>query len=178
MHVLQWLAVKIETEDIEEDADVFAEEASSIVETFLDSELNPGSSWFDWFVVGGGRYNPNQDNYNTSYDMVISLAEHGLPAIEEKVQWAIDARMREFADYNKDISFDSIKDKLNNYSGVMDYSFELYPLNKAIDMLQGNWDFNSYFFDVEHESTNPKHMLDKLASGDVNWYLVPVDFHF
>lgn len=171
MHVLQWIAIKNDTDD--------PSDAVQSVTSFLEQELNPGSSWFDWFITGGGRWNPEGDGYNDgATNMVISLAEHGLTAIQEKIDWAIEARMREFADYTKDIDFSGIQDKLNSYNGTMDYSFDLYPLNKAIEMLQGNWDFNSYFYDAENYSTNPKWLLDKIASGDVDWYLVPVDFHF
>jgi hypothetical protein len=171
MHVLQWIAVKSE-EDFEE--------AAGLVEEFLDEELNPGSSWFDWFVIGGGRFNPEQDSYNTSYNMVIDLEEHGLSAIQEKVDWAITARMNEFGMYRKQFEASNVNvdKKLDSYAGITQYDFDLYGMKKMIDMLQGNWDFNSYFYDMEHYSTNPKFMLDKLASGDVNWYLVPVDFHF
>lgn len=171
IHVLQWIAVKSE-EDFEN--------AAGLVEAFLDEELAPGSSWYDWFVVGGGRFNPEQDSYNTSYNMIIDLEEHGLSAIEEKVDWAITARMNEFGFYRKqfEASDIDINKKLDSYAGLTQYDFDLYGMKKMIGMLQGEWDFNSYFYDMEHHSTNPQFMLDKLTSGDVNWYLVPVDFHF
>jgi len=34
---------------------------------------------------------------------------------------------------------------------------------------------DSYFYDINNWSTNPKWVLDTL---DDSWYLVPVDFHF
>lgn len=167
MHVLQYLAVTASDED----------EAMSKVERRLDEELNPGLSWYDWFVIGGGRF-VDGDPYASSPNHIISTDKHGVSAIQEKVDWAISARKSEFDYYRNQVKEIDINAELDKYTGVMDYSFGLYPLSKAIDMLQGDWDFNSFFFDIETYSTNPKHMLDKLATSVVNWYLVPVDFHF
>jgi hypothetical protein len=172
MHTLQWIAIKVE-----DGLDDPEQEAMEYVESFLNNELNPGSSWYDWFVIGGGRWNPEQDPYSSSSNMIISYAKD--PEIfAAKIDSCIESRLNEFKNYVSRIDFDSIKDKLDIYTGNIDYSFDLYPLSKAIDMLQGNWDFNSKYFDAEHSSTNTKHMLDKLPTEGVDWYLVPVDFHF
>jgi len=92
----------------------------------------------------------------------------------------ITSRMEEFNGYRK--MFDSkgidLNDKLDNYKGVMNYDFELYPLKKMIDMIQGEWDMNSFFYDMHHASTNPEHMYKSIDLGNKNWYAVPVDFHF
>ena len=53
-----------------------------------------------------------------------------------------------------------------------------HPLAKMIDMSQGNWDYNSYFYDMTHASTNTKFMLEAIDKGTKNWYIVFVDFHF
>jgi hypothetical protein len=45
-------------------------------------------------------------------------------------------------------------------------------------MIQGEWDMNSYFYDMHSASTNPDHMYKSIDLGNKNWYLVPVDFHF
>ena len=174
MHVLQWLAVPVESDLEDQEA-----EAMQAVESKLNEQLNPGLSWFDWFVIGGGRWNPEQDPYASSSNMIISYSKNPVD-FQAKIIECIENRKREFTEYRESLAKNEIdiNAELDKYDGNMDYSFSLYPVGKMIDMLQGNWDFNSYFFDAEHESTNPKHMLDKLASGDVNWYLVPVDFHF
>jgi hypothetical protein len=75
----------------------------------------------------------------------------------------------------KSVDYSKILDTLDSYTGNTDYSMSLYPVAKCIDMLQGSWDFNSYFYDAETGSTNFQYMLDKL---DESWYLIPVDFHF
>jgi hypothetical protein len=169
MHVLQWIAVK----DVE-DKDMAFRSVRNTLESYLEGEYN--GAWYDWFVTGGGRWNDNADPYSDDMSMVI----HDTDAIKAKVDECLQLRVDEFNDYRK--SFDSasvdLSAKLDSYDGTTQYSFDLYPLNKMIDMLQGEWDFNSYFYDITHYSTNPKFMLDSIASGSVNWYLIPVDFHF
>jgi hypothetical protein len=89
-------------------------------------------------------------------------------------------RVEEFKAYRemyeqRDIDLNT---KLDSYTGNMQYDMELYPLAKMIDMIQGKWDYNAYFFDIHHDSTNPEHMYKSIDIGNKNWYLVPVDFHF
>ena len=165
MHVLQRIAVVAEDKN----------EAFYRVKDYLENELNNYQPWYDWFVTGGGRWNENTDGYDDNdQSMTISYAEEPDKFVEA-INEAIECRKQEFTSYMRDIDFNGIQDKLLSFDGTIDYSFGLYPLSKAIDIMQGKWDFNSYFFDAHHDSTNPKHMLDKL---DGSWYLVFVDFHF
>ena len=179
MHVLQWIAVKDESKE-----DAIAHVRNNL-ESYMGDDYSSGM-WYDWFVVGGGRFNvPKDEGFEEAYkenktNMIISLEEHGEYEFTNRVNKCIESRIREFGNYRKSFveANININDSLDSYDGTTDYSFKLYPLAKMIDMLQGEWDFNSYFFDMDAHSTNPKFMLDKLAAGDVNWYLVPVDFHF
>jgi hypothetical protein len=168
MHVLQYLAVRGEDEDM----------AMRVAEDTLNSEMGGNeyahNSWYDWFVIGGGRF-VEGDPYKSSTNHIISYKEHGLAGIQEKIDWAIEARKTEYANYMKSVDYSKILDTLDSYTGNTDYSMSLYPVAKCIDMLQGSWDFNSYFYDAETGSTNFQYMLDKL---DESWYLIPVDFHF
>jgi len=174
MHVLQYIAVVADNQD----------EAFRTVKDTLESELGNNefatNSWFDWFVAGGGRWNPNPDSqYADDQTMIISYDDN--PAeYRAMVDSMIGNRIEEFNNYRK--SFDmkeiDINAKLDNYKGVMNYDFELYPLKKMIDMIQGEWDYNSYFYDMHHASTNPEHMYKSIDLGNKNWYAVPVDFHF
>lgn len=169
MHVLQWIAVDAPNED----------EAMSYVESFLNNEVGSddynSNAWFDWFVIGGGRWNPEHDPYSSSTNMIISLEEDGTTAFEEKIAWCLEARKAELKDYIKDFDFSTVKDKLDSFTGNMQYDFSLHPLKKAIDIFNGEWDYNSYYFDMTTCSTNPKWALER---PERNWYLVPVDFHF
>jgi hypothetical protein len=174
MHVLQYIAVQADSND----------EAFRTVKDTLESELgayeSPTNSWYDWFVAGGGRWNPNPDSqYADDQSMIISYDE--APAeYRAMVDSMLSNRIEEFNGYRK--SFEEknidISAKLDNYKGVMNYDFELYPLKKMIDMIQGEWDFNSYFYDMTSCSTNPDHMYRSIDLGNKNWYIVPVDFHF
>jgi hypothetical protein len=181
MHVLQWIAVKNPSTFDIEDIDTCKEEAfRSLKNTFesMYSESEGLGGWSDWYIVGGGRWNPNPDSQYKEDDMsmVISYGEN--PELFTKtVSEAIESRKIEFNGYRERFQAQNIdiNAKLDTYDGATDYSFDLYELNKLIDMLQGKWDMNSYFYDVNNWSTNPKFMLDNLSDS---WYLIPVDFHF
>lgn len=172
MHVLQRIAVQADNKDM----------AFRTVKDTLESELGndqyASNAWFDWFVCGGGRWNPNPNSQYNDDDqsMTISYKEEPDKFISN-VNEAISNRIVEFNGYRQNFEARNIdiNAKLDSYDGSTDYSFDLYDLGKMIDMLQGNWDFNSYFYDMHHASTNTKHMLDNLNDS---WYLVFVDFHF
>ena len=181
MHVLQWIAVKPTGSFDLEDIDTCKEEAHDFVKSKFEemySESEGLGGWSDWYIVGGGRYNDNPDSQykEDDHSMVISYGAEPDKFIET-IKVAMDSRMEEFNGYRQRYEAQNldINAKLDSYDGAMDYSMELYELSKLIDMLQGKWDFNSYFYDLNNWSTNPKWVLDSL---DDSWYLVPVDFHF
>ena len=182
MHVLQYIAVKPKGIFEEEFADTCKEEAFDEVKLKFEemySESEGLGGWSDWYVVGGGRYNSNPDNQyeeKNAWNDVISYAETPELFIET-INNAIESRKDEFATYRERFEKQNIdiNASLDKYDGTTDYSFDMYELNKLIDMLQGKWDMNSYFYDINNWSTNPKWVLDTL---DDSWYLVPVDFHF
>jgi hypothetical protein len=172
MHVLQHIAVVADNEDM----------AFRTVKDSLESELgdyeSTTNSWFDWFVVGGGRFvegNPYADSTNSIISYDEAPAEYRL-----MVNDMISNRIEEFNNYRKSHEERNvdINTKLDSYKGIMTYDFELYYLKKMIDMIQGEWDMNSYFYDMHHASTNPEHMYKSIDLGNKNWYAVPVDFHF
>jgi hypothetical protein len=172
MHVLQYIAVKADS----------PEEAIDNVRFQLESMLgNDGSttSWFDWFVTGGGRFNSNNDPYTDgAINMVVSSKDS--EAFELIVSDCIEARLSEFRRYRAewDRSNMNLDSYFDEFDGTMDYSMKLYSLGKIIDMVQGDWDFNSYFYDLESWSTNPIHMTKDRINNGTLWFLVPVDFHF
>jgi hypothetical protein len=174
---LQYIAVKAET------ADEAYHQVETILQDMLGGEYGNGT-WYDWFVVGGGRWNTgNSDDIHEAYkegktNMIVST--DNLDEFLAILESCIESRVSEFQRYRDEwqranINLESYFDM---YDGDMDYSMKLYPLGKMIDMVQGEWDYNSYFYDLEHWSTNPIHMTkDRLDVGGV-WYLVPVDFHY
>jgi hypothetical protein len=181
MHVLQYIAVKPKGTFHIDELDEFKAEAFDDVKCKFEemySESEGLGGWSDWYVVGGGRWNPNPDSQykEDDHSMVISYAE--TPELfVETINNAIQSRKDEFATYRDRFEKQNIdiSASLDKYDGTTDYSFDMYELNKLIDMLQGKWDMNSYFYDLNNWSTNPKWVLDNL---DDSWYLVPVDFHF
>jgi len=175
MHVLQRIAIQADSKD----------EAFHNVKYTLEQELGnneySSNAWFDWFVTGGGRWNSNPDSQYNDDDqsMTISYEEEPDKFISQ-VALAMQSRVEEFNRYRQYFNEKNvdINAKLDSYDGSTDYSFDLYDLSKMIDMLQGKWDFNSYFFDMHNQSVNEKFMLEDIDKGNKNWYLVFVDFHF
>jgi hypothetical protein len=172
MHVLQYIAVKADSP--EEAIDSVREKLQDI----LGNEYG-GGAWYDWFVTGGGRFNQGNDPYTDgAINMIVS--SHDSEAFELILKDCIESRMSEFREYveswkKSNVNLDSY---FEEYDGAMDYSSKLYSLGKIIDMAQGEWDFNSYFYDLANWSTNPVHMNKERLEVGTLWYLVPVDFHY
>jgi hypothetical protein len=172
MHVLQYIAVKADS----------PEEAIDNVRTELETqmgEFGSGATWYDWFVTGGGRFNQESDPY-TDGQINMIVSSHDSEAFELILKDCIEARMSEFRQYveswkKANINLDSY---FEEFDGAMDYSMKLYSLGKIIDMAQGEWDFNSYFYDLANWSTNPIHMTKDRINNGTLWFLVPVDFHY
>jgi hypothetical protein len=172
MHVLQRIAVQADS------ADMAFRTVKDGLESELGSDMYATNTWFDWFVTGGGRWNPNEASQYDDNDQSMTISYKDNPEeFINTVNEAIEGRVAEFNQYRKTFNEKSsdINAYLDKYTGNTEYSFELYELNKMIEMLQGNWDFNSYFYDMHNASTNPRHMLDNLNDS---WYIVFVDFHF
>jgi hypothetical protein len=175
MHVFQWIATKAD------DKDEAFRRVKEHLETNMGREDNY-SSWYDWFVTGGGRWNPNPNSQYDDNDQSMTLSFETDPDLfEEQVLKAMEGRKSEFDNYAKDIDH-TILDKIITDYNPREHDFlafqKLYPIKKLIDMAYGDWDFNSFFFDMEHDSTTPKYMFEDIDKGNKNWYLIGVDFHF
>ena len=180
MHVLQQIAVQAEDKD----------EAFRIAEYSLQEMLGERESytmtWYDWFVVGGGRFNVAEgDDFAEAYvhgktNLVLSAKEEP-DLFEERVLQSMEARKAEFDGYAKDVDSSAI-DKIITEYNPREHDFlafqKLYPIKKIIDMAYGNWDMNSYFYDMANDTTTPKYLFESIDKGQDNWYLIPVDFHF
>jgi hypothetical protein len=112
--------------------------------------------------------------------MIISYDEDPV-AFRTQVLRSMEDRKSEFDGYAKDLDLDVLTKIIKDYDPKeFDFpSFQaLYPIKKLIDMAYGTWDFNAYFYDMLNDTTTPKYLYDSIDSGNKNWYLVPVDFHF
>jgi hypothetical protein len=180
MHVLQWIAVQADTKD----------EAYTTVQDTLQNMLGdfdmPTHTWYDWFVVGGGRWNVGEnDDHTEAYtegktNLIVSAKEQP-DEFDERVLQSMESRKAEFDGYAKDVDT-SIIDKIITHYNPREFDFpafqSLYPVKKLIDMAYGTWDFNSYFYDMVNDTTTPKYLFEAIDKEPENWYLVPVDFHF
>lgn len=182
MHVLQWIAIEVDETETKEDA-------LRSVESNLEDMLNPdyaGGSWFDWFVAGGGRWNTQEgdDNMEAYKENKTNLVIHAgteLDKFKEHIATSLKARKSEFDRYVEHADVSIIDKVISDYDPAKpnyEHFQKLYELKKVIDMAYGEWDFNSYFFDLTNETTNPQYALEGIDKNPNVWYLIPVDFHF
>jgi hypothetical protein len=177
MHTLHWIAVEANDKD----------EAVFNATSHLEAAMGDGEnyiSWYDWFVVGGGRWNTTEDeegimgSYITKTNMIISYKEdpNGFRA---KIDDCIQQRMVDYKNYLAEVKESNVLDKLENYGGTMTYDHHFYALNALLRFQMGEWSHDSWFYDFINDSSNATHILSKLDKneGD-NIYLVPIDFHF
>lgn len=176
MHTLHWIAV----EELDE------ENAVDVVERNLESYMSGNdapSTWYDWYVVGGGRWNIDKDEdftagYTKKSNMVISFAKDP-NAFRAKIDDCIQQRLVDYNQYYKEVVENNAIDELANYGGASGYTPSLYALYAVVRYQMGEWSHDSWFFDMVHDSTNATHILSKLDRDEgQNLFLVPVDFHF
>lgn len=177
MHVLQWIAVEADDKD----------EAVRTVGSTLEDMLNPDyqNGWFDWFVVGGGRWNVEEgEEFKEAYKEKTNLVIHAgteLDKFKERIATSLEARKEEFDRYAKEAKPELLEKVIAGYNpNQTDYSYftDLYSIKKVVDMAFGDWDFNSYFYDLQEQTTTPTYVFEGIDKNPDVWYLVPVDFHF
>jgi hypothetical protein len=176
MHTIQYIAVQADDVD----------EAFRRVKHDLESKLgnDPESytnTWFDWFVTGGGRWATGDENqYNDEWQG--DVVHQSSPKFQEYLDKAKEYRQTSLDEYVEQAKKVDLTKIINDVhvSGGDDFraGMELYPIKKIYDMAMGEWDFNSYYYDMMNDSANMIHLKNKLDNGDKDWYLVPVDFHF
>jgi hypothetical protein len=107
MHVLQYIAVQTDNEDL----------AMRTVEDYLNTELGgsdyESNAWFDWFVIGGGRF-VDGDPYQSSPNHIISY-DKDPQAYLAMVGKMNSNRNAEFANYRKDVDLDRLTSTLDTY---------------------------------------------------------------
>lgn len=188
MHVLQWIAIEAEAPSEAFDIDEAKLDALRTVEGILEDMLNPdySSTWFDWFVAGGGRWNVSEgEDHSEAYkegkaNLVIHAGTE-LDKFKERIATSLEARKAEFDRYASEAKPELLEKVIAGYNpNQTDYSYftDLYSIKKVIDMAFGDWDFNSYFFDTTNDTTTPKYVLEAIDKEPNSWYLIPVDFHF
>ena len=173
MHTIQYIAVQADDTDL----------AFRTVKHHLEELLGSGdtyTTWYDWFVTGGGRWSTSDDPYNDEYqDDVVDLDS---PKFQEYLNKAKEFRqtsLKEYAEQASKVDYTKIINDID-VSGGDDFKagMELYPIKKLYDMAMGEWDYNSYYYDIMNETSSMESLYNSIDNGAKDWYLVPVDFHF
>jgi hypothetical protein len=178
MHVIQQIAITAQS----------AEEAADNVKSKFDeaySESEGLGGWSDWFVVGGGRWNSNPANqYQDSHNDVVSYS-NSPDKFMEVVQSSLAFRKEEMGRIKERLELDKFATLVDtfienngNLSNEDRFDMTAYYVKAAASMLNGSWNQDSYFYDLDNYSTSPVYMLEDIDKGNKNWYLVPVDFHY
>jgi len=173
MHCIQYIATQ--ADDVQEAFD----HVKFDLETKMGDEQNL-SSWYDWFVTGGGRWSTDDDPYNDNYTG--DVVHQSNPKFQEYLDTAHKhrlAQLNEHIEQSRKVNLSDLLDKLEDFEhDHFRVGMDLYPIKKLYDMALGIWDYNSYFFDIVNDTTNRKYLVEGIDNGADNWYLVPVDFHF
>ena len=172
MHTLHQIATQA---DSKEEAHA---RVRDYLETTLGEEFGTTNTWYDWFVVGGGRWSTSDDPYNTDYwpDVKHTSEIEFFQSISQALTWR-EEELQRYAAVAKETNLRELLSQLGQVDNFKIAS-ELYNVKKIYDMTVGNWDFNSYFFDMINDTTTDKYMQESIDKGDKTWYSVPVDFHY
>lgn len=176
MHTIQYIATKAND----------AKDAHKTVQDYLENNLGGefGSDvWYDWFVTGGGRWSTSDDPYDDNYteDVVhqdnTKFQEYLDRAHKNRVA-TTRAELEHASKVNIDEVLNSIKENYTGLSPMYGEATKLYPFYCLYKQVSGYWGPDSYFFDIENDSTNSSYMQEAIKQGDKTWHLVPVDFHY
>lgn len=192
MHVLHWVAVKNDENDT--DMNEAKESAASHVNHTLTGDERPYENWYDWFVVGGGRFLENTEQYESTSSNVISFAEDPKKftktireALESRAT-GIRSRLARIAEANEKDG-KSFEERVEDYitqslSDSTEYPHDIFStmyLYASVSRMSAEyWLPDTYFYDLSNGTTEMRYLLKDLGeseNGD-NWFLVPVDFHY
>ena len=195
MHVLHWVAVKSD-ETIGEngiDMDEAKSEAASSVNNTLQGDERPYADWYDWFVVGGGRFLGDKQ-YENSHENVIAFAEDP-KKFSKTIRECLENRATEIRRRLAEITRANEKEEKSFEQRVQDYiTYSLsdsteYPFDPLSTMYQYStvsrmaaeyWLPDTYFYDITNGVTEMRYLLKDMETNEDNdqWFLVPVDFHY
>jgi hypothetical protein len=173
MHTLHQIATQADSK----------EEAHARVKDYLETALGeydgPNNQWFDWFVVGGGRWSTSDDPYDTDYfpDVTHSSEPKFAENIAQAMTWR-EEELQRYAKQAREIKLIPLLSLLDKAGDNFNVGHQLYTLHKIYELTMGTWGYNSYFFDMLNDTTNDTYMKESLDKGDQTWYSVPVDFHY
>lgn len=168
MHSIHYIAVEADDRD----------EAFTIVREGLLNDEERIAPWSDWYVVGGGRWNTEGYQYEHANNDVISFAdqpEQFAQTLEQIKEWRVEHMTWYVKQYNPEVLLTNAQKFIdsNGEQGLEDkFSMDYYYANKISDMLAGNYNSDSHFYDYNNYSASMEYLEPNSRS-----YLVPVDFH-
>jgi hypothetical protein len=158
MHTLHWIAVE---------ADSIKEAEQEVLNTLLENT----DAWYDWFDNDiGGRW---ADNAKTLQGAEMSAG----------LERAKKARTEEVKSGLERIDIGAFESYINSYEGedVEGWGDDLYNfwrIKKIAEVMAGDWNCDSYFFDLTYGTARMNDVYARLKSDPDKQFLVPIDFHF
>ena len=168
MHVAQIILAEIKENDTPQ----------GYVETFLDSALEGGGVWFDWFGEGTfGKGLAGRWSGEVIEGDVLRYSDNPELA-EEVIEKFLEVRQREI-EYAQSIIRDCGVETMNyNMTDHGMWDKEGYALYKMGKILTNFWCPESGVFDATTWGADLKYFRERLAENPEDQYLVVVDFHF
>jgi hypothetical protein len=176
------VAVKVDIDTVlDNPIGVVKDEASREVHSTLIGDERPYATWYDWFVVGGGRF-AEGDAYGDNFDNAIAYhddPEKFIAEMDKVLGWRKDEFARLLGNLEEK-SFDfltTMRDFIDNDDSTRwgTEKWNAYLLSK---MALGYWVPESHFYDISNGTASNEYILKDIEEGRGNeWVLVPVDFH-
>lgn len=182
MHTLHMVAVKVDADTVlDNPIGAVKEEASHDVKSTLQGDERPYATWYDWFIVGGGRF-AEGDAYSDSHDSAIAYhhePEKFIAEMDKVLGWRKETATR-MLDGLKGKDFDFI----NSIETALDenkesrFDHDLYSALELSRIANGYWTPDSHFYDISNGTASNEYLLKDIEEGRGHeWVLVPVDFH-
>lgn len=186
MHTLHYVAVKLDG-DYAGDFAEMREDAKSEVHSTLLGDERPYGNWYDWFVVGGGRF-VEGNAYDDSADHIIIWGENKdefLDKMNLGLGWQLEEVKRLHEEVQRTFDLDQAvaryEKTYNTNTPVDGYPMGAWTMRRLVSLLEGYWNPDSHFLDITNGDTSPRYLLNDIEQNPEsagNWALVPVDFHF
>ena len=184
MHTLHMVAVKVDIDTVlGNPIGAVKDEASREVHSTLIGEERPYATWYDWFVVGGGRF-AEGDAYGDNFDNAIAYhddPEKFIAEMDKVLGWRKETATRMLDNLKvADFDFTNAIETSLTLGGKEETRFD-HNLWSALELSKiglGYWTPDSHFFDLANGTASNKYILKDIEEGRGNeWVLVPVDFH-
>ena len=80
------------------------------------------------------------------------------------------------------IDLSEFESQLSGYDGEdvvgSGYSMNLWYIKRVAGVLSGEWNCDSYFYDMSYGNATMGDLLKRIESNPDKQFLVPIDFHF